>query len=569
MTAMEYGYLFKDAPDLEEFGAALVHKLEPLVAAGPPGSAEALKDRLVVEELVGIFIKRSRDRDFAFVRVPGLVHLFKAFTDQNVAAEKAAERRAWTARHNPVATFDAPQSLGADPAPLVAALAADGKGKAPQTGPHFDELLNKILEKIDHIGLASKEPESKAQIVEDVRLSEAVTRFLASEEERRGSSKSDALMGPVARFLVEFLGDKTLSVITADDLTRLDKALTEIPGIKGFSMDMRASLHGRYLHAQKEGWERLQRASTTTVELRYRRPLKKLFEWLKEKNLYAGPEPKFRASSEELLAVLPRDRFEDDELLRFVSAPLFTGCASRKHFWQSGGYFYQGDLYWIFLILMFTGMRTGEPPQIKLDDFVSLTETSDDGRVEVFHFIDMRPYNPAKGRKPIRELKHLKRSDFARVVPVHRLLIELGLLRRIAELRAQGETRLFPGWEAHTSAADEVRWGKDISRAFDYGRSLAQVDLTRANISVYALRHLLADWLDSASTPQRLRNRVLGHLHKAENAADEYGGKGLPDAEQARMVVNLDSSVIRKIRETLVGAKRRAERGELTMLNPF
>jgi hypothetical protein len=46
--------------------------------------------------------------------------------------------------------------------------------------------------------------------------------------------------------------------------------LTEIPGIRGFSLKMRASLHERYLHAEKEGRDGLQHVSTTTVELRYR-----------------------------------------------------------------------------------------------------------------------------------------------------------------------------------------------------------------------------------------------------------------------------------------------------------
>jgi integrase len=221
-------------------------------------------------------------------------------------------------------------------------------------------------------------------------------------------------------------------------------------------------------------------------------PLKRLFEWLKKENLYAGPEADFRESSDELMAVLPRDRFDDDEILRFVAAPLFTRCAGRTRIWQPGEYFDQGDLYWIFLILMFTGMRTAEPPQIKLDDIVSLTETHENGSVEVFHFINMRPYDPARGRKPIRELKHLKRSDFARILPVHRLLIELGLLERVERLRAVGETSLFPGWEAHKSASDEVRWGKRISRAFDHGRNAKGVEREHLRLRAAASGRRLA-----------------------------------------------------------------------------
>jgi hypothetical protein len=220
---------------------------------------------------------------------------------------------------------------------------------------------------------------------------------------------------------------------------------------------------------------------------------------------------------------------------------------------------------------MFSGMRAGEPPQIDLDDFLSFTEVDETGKAETFHFIDMRPYDPAQGRKSIKDLKHLKRGDFARVIPVHRMLVELGLLERVERLRAIGETRLFPGWEAHKSAAEEVRWGKVLSRTFDYGRQLKHVNIVRTNVSLYSLRHLLADLLDDTGTPQRLRHRVLGHRDQkaADNAADEYGGKGLPSALQARHIVNLDTPLIRKVAEILLEAKTRAENGGLTILNPF
>jgi hypothetical protein len=57
----------------------------------------------------------------------------------------------------------------------------------------------------------------------------------------------------------------------------------------------------------------------------------------------------------------------------------------------------------------------------------------------------------------LKALKHLKRSDYSRVVPIHPFLIDLGLLDRIERLRAVGKTRLFPGWTAHTSKNGEVR----------------------------------------------------------------------------------------------------------------
>ncbi|WP_157096073.1 hypothetical protein [Methylosinus sp. R-45379] len=306
------------------------------------------------------------------------------------------------------------------------------------------------------------------------------------------------------------------------------------------------------------------------MEIRYQTQLRHFYQWLIEHNLYCGPPPKFNGKSDEVFADLPRDRLVDEEVIRLVSAALFTGCDGPQRLWQKGKYFIQSDLYWIFLILLLTGMRTGEPPQIRLDDIVRVEDLDPvTGEPLVLYFFDMRPYDPAQGRKPIKELKHLKRADFARVVPIHPLLIELGLLERAARLRKRGETRLFPGWEAHVSRKGEVRWGKRISRAFAYARTLPDVNLTRSNICLYATRHLMADWLDSLRAPQRVRNRVMGHKDKANdesNAADAYGGKGMMSVEQARIVLELETPLIKRMREILVGALRSAERGELIRL---
>ncbi len=126
--------------------------------------------------------------------------------------------------------------------------------------------------------------------------------------------------------------------------------------------------------------------------------------------------------------------------------------------------------------------------------------------------------------------------------------------------------RLFPGWEAHVSDKGEVRWGKKVSRAFEYARKLPDIDLTRVNICLYATRHLMADWLDSLKAPQRVRNRVMGHKDRAndqDNAAGAYGGKGMMPAAQASFLLELETPVISRMRDILVGALQRAERGEL------
>jgi integrase len=65
------------------------------------------------------------------------------------------------------------------------------------------------------------------------------------------------------------------------------------------------------------------------------------------------------------MASLPRDAFEDEELLKLLRLPLFTGCRNRLHVWKPGKYFVQSAIYWGFLICIFTGMRPGEVGQME------------------------------------------------------------------------------------------------------------------------------------------------------------------------------------------------------------
>lgn len=52
---------------------------------------------------------------------------------------------------------------------------------------------------------------------------------------------------------------------------------------------------------------------------------------------------------------LPRDAFDDGELIKLISLPLFTGCANAFRVFKPGKYFLQSHVYWGYLILILTG----------------------------------------------------------------------------------------------------------------------------------------------------------------------------------------------------------------------
>jgi integrase len=114
--------------------------------------------------------------------------------------------------------------------------------------------------------------------------------------------------------------------------------------------------------------------------------------------------------------------------------PLFIGCANAFRVFKPGKYFLQNHIYWGYLILILTGMRPGEVGQLECADLMSDGEN---------FFFDLRPYNAHNGRVAIKDLRNLKTNSSGRIVPIHPLLIDLGLLDRMNELMAVDEARLF------------------------------------------------------------------------------------------------------------------------------
>lgn len=151
------------------------------------------------------------------------------------------------------------------------------------------------------------------------------------------------------------------------------------------------------------------------------------------------------------------------------------------------------------------------------------------------------------------------------MIPIHPLLIELGLLERMQDLMDDGEERLFPEWESYVRTKDgTVRWSQPLSKAWQYVKKLLEID--RADLTLYSTRHLMADWLDNDSIAQRTRDRILGH---ASDVRGRYGRKGILDPKIAAMIESLEPPVIKQMREILLAAKARADAGGLTVLKTY
>jgi hypothetical protein len=76
----------------------------------------------------------------------------------------------------------------------------------------------------------------------------------------------------------------------------------------------------------------------------------------------------------------------------------------------------------------------------------------------------------------------------------------------------------------------------------------------------------MADWLDNDAIAQRTRDRILGH---ASDVRGRYGRKGILDPQVVAKIEALEPPVIKQMREILLGARKRSDAGELTILKTY
>lgn len=120
-----------------------------------------------------------------------------------------------------------------------------------------------------------------------------------------------------------------------------------------------------------------------------------------------------------------------------------------------------------------------------------------------FYYFDLRPFDARNGRVAVKDLRNLKTNAAGRVIPIHPLLIELGLLDRMQDLMDKKEERLFPEWDAYIRKNGTIRWSQPLGKAWQYVKTMLK--LNRADLTLYSTRHLMADWLDNEAIAQRTR----------------------------------------------------------------
>lgn len=533
-----------------------------------PLSEERLQARRNYEEM----LKNLKRRALAAQCDPDMIEpdftaLLNRFVNQNLDAETFLRQRDKVqAYERGRADMQAAIQMGAVPASFQASA---HHSPAIPSQPDTTAAWHDPMAREARITPSVSEPEVPIDILEEpfanppapeadpLTFSQALQEYVEEDVTSGGNADARSAIQLVVQFLIDIMDDPVVARFDKRKVLELDQMLPDIPNRRNVPKEHAQTLAERYLYAKKHGWSRLDRLTETRLRNGYHNALSKFFDWLIERGHYPHPKPVFSHVSENNLTSLPRDSFDDSEIAKIFSQPLFTGCQSDKRIWQPGKYFIQSHLYWAYLLLLLTGLRPGELGQLELNDIAER-----DG----IHYLYLRGFDPSKGRVAKKDVKRFKTPSSQRVVPLHPLILDLGLLERVDELKQLGCPYLFPEWEPYPKPNGEMRWGQPITKSWQYLKK--KTGMARKEVTLYSTRHWFADLIDNTKIKDVTRKRLMGHSPKSDIPA-RYGMKHRLTTRDLQHFEQAASPALDAITPILLAAKERVNCGDLVVLKPW
>jgi integrase len=172
--------------------------------------------------------------------------------------------------------------------------------------------------------------------------------------------------------------------------------------------------------------------------------------------------------------------------------------------------------YWLPMISLYTGMRLEEAGQLLVSDI-----KQEDG---VWYF----DINES-------ESKRLKNKSSTRIVPVHKRLIDFGLIDYVDSIK---DVRLFPLLKADKYGSLTQNWSKW------FGRLLTKLNIKDSSKVYHSFRHGMKDALRNAGVDEAISDAITGHTNSSVGRT--YGsGYNLATLNKAIQKVNYDVDVFK------------------------
>ena len=174
------------------------------------------------------------------------------------------------------------------------------------------------------------------------------------------------------------------------------------------------------------------------------------------------------------------------------------------------------ERYWIPLIGLYSGLRLNEICQLYVND---IKQVDDVWCFDINNAGD----------------KRLKNTASERIIPIHPVLVELGLIKYVEELKVADVPRLWMNlkWTSVNGHSNSFsNWYQRYNREY----------VTDDPLKVFhSMRHLVADTLKQLDVKDSLISEILGHAH-ASITTSRYGKEYQPKVMLEAMM-NLDYGV--------------------------
>lgn len=225
----------------------------------------------------------------------------------------------------------------------------------------------------------------------------------------------------------------------------------------------------------------LRRMAPQTINDRAVGALKSFFGWCQKRRLLIETNPAVGVALDvPKSAEKPRKSYQLEHLRLIFSQRVFTKGFRPK---RGAG----NAMYWLPLIALYTGMRIEEIGQLRVKDLLQ-----EDG-IWVFDIVEEPPETS------------LKTASSKRKVPIHRDLIDRGLLVERESRIAAGDTRMFPLLQKNREGKYTAMFSKW------WGLWSREIGIDDERLVFHSFRHTFKDKCRSSKIPVDIQDALLGH----------------------------------------------------------
>ncbi|HML29862.1 MAG TPA: tyrosine-type recombinase/integrase [Hyphomicrobium sp.] len=317
-----------------------------------------------------------------------------------------------------------------------------------------------------------EEPDARKTIVE-------IAEQCAAARKRVGGTSADYIVG--ARIFEEFLRHpKAIKDITRKDVRAFVKALHEAPA--HYKSRFPNLTFPDAVEANTKRHQPFPTFNPKTIEKWYGNVRTVLNYAVNNEIIKENPASGIKIEQPSTPAGSGRKPFSPEEISLIFS---------KRYFGKANSF---GEREWCWLIALFTGLRPSEIAQLEIAGI------RQERGVLVFD-VD----------------GEVKTEQTRRLLPVHSLLVKLGIECRARSLKEKGEKYLFPKWfkdgsERKTrNPSDNQLFSNFLPRSFNRTVLREQLKITDPNKVFYSLRHNLTTALKRAGVSRDLRLALTGH----------------------------------------------------------